>query len=331
MCSKEEHRFSTTPEHGSNNSLQVPIQLSPSEVLPQQSSPATVDSLPHAEPVQESWDIQEKFVGSTMGRNKGEVKNGEESKRHEERVVSSFLEIVRSRQSIKDTSKADSGKESFKHLLYETSDVSAFRLIKNNQERIEYLRNKISQVQKTPQTMKPNPHSPENPAPFSSKEIRNRLGCTNFKVKSEMTPTAYSIIKISNVKVQAKRESPEPSQLSPQDNDMEKYRNGDVFQCVHCSKCFKTGQALGGHMSRKHSGKSVKYNYKKKIRQRREFERMKLYIAKKKFFSSLGYDYEEMMQTPDGKMKAKSLINRSKIKRIKSHLTEEEVSSYFKS
>lgn len=105
--------------------------------------------------------------------------------------------------------------------------------------------------------------------------------------------------------------------------------DGEIFECKHCHKRFLTGQALGGHMSRKHSGKSDKYNYKKDVRKRREFERMKLLLAKKRYFASLGFDYDELLKTPRGKLQAKLLINRSRIKKLKSTLTDEEVYNFF--
>eukprot|EP00826_Nyctotherus_ovalis_P034449 TRINITY_DN2876_c0_g1_i22.p2 TRINITY_DN2876_c0_g1~~TRINITY_DN2876_c0_g1_i22.p2 ORF type:complete len:106 (+),score=30.15 TRINITY_DN2876_c0_g1_i22:173-490(+) len=104
----------------------------------------------------------------------------------------------------------------------------------------------------------------------------------------------------------------------------------EIFKCMHCELVFVTGQALGGHMSRKHSGRSSKFNHKKDVRAKREFERMKLHVAKKKYFENMNYDYEKMMQNIEGKMKAKSLINRSQIKKIKASLTEGEVYSSFK-
>jgi len=222
------------------------------------------------------------------------------------KLVNSHAEEEKS----KDVPKIFKMKDSFSQ---ENSEVSAFKFTESNQERVKHLRSKIAQEPSLPES--------NNSTPATSKEVSEKN-----VIRTEVLPGTYSIVKITNLNIQGKRASPESS---IQDS-MEKYRNGDVFQCVHCSKCFRTGQALGGHMSRKHSGKSIKYNHKKKIRQTREFERMKLCIAKKKFFASLGYDYEAMMQTPDGKMRAKALINRSKIKRIKSHLTEEEVSNYFK-
>jgi hypothetical protein len=99
-------------------------------------------------------------------------------------------------------------------------------------------------------------------------------------------------------------------------------------QCKFCLKKFNTGQALGGHMSRKHSGKSSAYNHKKGIRKKREFERMRLLLAKRKYFSSLGQNYETLMNSPEGKKKAKELMSRSRIKKIKKALTDDEVHNF---
>lgn len=103
------------------------------------------------------------------------------------------------------------------------------------------------------------------------------------------------------------------------------------FACKYCKMSFSKAQALGGHMSRRHPGKSREYNYKKTIRKGREIERIKLRLAKKKYFSTLNYDYDDLLKTVEGKMRARSLMNRAKIKRIKKGLTENEVNNYIDS
>jgi hypothetical protein len=113
----------------------------------------------------------------------------------------------------------------------------------------------------------------------------------------------------------------------PKDTD-DSEENGKGLQCKHCAMMFTSGQALGGHMSRKHTGKSAEYNYKKDVRKKREFERMKLLLAKKLYFLSLHHDYDALSMTPEGKLQAKLLMNRSKIKRLKSRLTDEEVNNF---
>lgn len=47
---------------------------------------------------------------------------------------------------------------------------------------------------------------------------------------------------------------------------------------------FEYGQALGGHMSRRHPGKSAAYNNKTERRKEREFERKLLQHAKIKYY-----------------------------------------------
>lgn len=279
-----------------------------------ENSPVTVDTPMSSTISKEPFLIQKTLLSSPAE----EIKSKEMSKE----VRTTFLPFDIEKDKLKLNANKNPSPQ-------KTPGMSAFQFMKSNQERVKYLRSKITQDSPLPSSNNEGPatHRLNSSSP-KERPIDQSINWSGTK-RLEGLPTVYSIVKITNIKAQGKRISPEPP---PQDHidSMEKYRNGDVFQCVHCTKCFTTGQALGGHMSRKHSGKSTKYNHKKKIRQTREFERMKLYIAKKKYFGSLGYDYEAMMQTPDGKMKAKTLLNRSKIKRIKSRLTEEEVSNYFK-
>ncbi len=50
--------------------------------------------------------------------------------------------------------------------------------------------------------------------------------------------------------------------------------------CKECDEDFKTGQALGGHMSRVHPGMSTRYAYKLKRHEERRFDRELLRLAK---------------------------------------------------
>ncbi len=118
-----------------------------------------------------------------------------------------------------------------------------------------------------------------------------------------------------------KRAAPEP--MSSFSKKKEK-----PFPCKYCKMSFSKAQALGGHMSRRHPGKSNEYNYKKTIRKMREIERVKLHLAKKKYFSTLNYDYDDLLKTVEGKMRARNLMNRTRIKRIKRELTEKEVNNF---
>lgn len=129
-------------------------------------------------------------------------------------------------------------------------------------------------------------------------------------------------------RLSSKRGVPEGSDSScnpPPATHCAREERTDSFRCGYCGEAFGSGQALGGHMSRKHTGKSAKYNHKKDVRRQRELERMRLHAAKKKYFQELGYDYDAMMLTPEGKMKAKKHMNRSRIKRIKTLLSIEEI------
>ncbi len=101
-----------------------------------------------------------------------------------------------------------------------------------------------------------------------------------------------------------------------------------LIRCKICRQGFKTSQALGGHMSRKHPGESKDYNYKKSVRKKREFDRSKLLLAKIKFFKGLGRNYEQMMVTDEGKEQVRRLLNRSRLKKIKWALTDKEVNDF---
>ena len=62
------------------------------------------------------------------------------------------------------------------------------------------------------------------------------------------------------------------------------------FHCDECNEDFTTGQALGGHMSRVHPGKSETYARKVERRKEREFDRELLRLAKIKHSHELGDD-----------------------------------------
>lgn len=102
-----------------------------------------------------------------------------------------------------------------------------------------------------------------------------------------------------------------------------------MFACKYCEMIFCRSQALGGHMSRAHPGKSCEYKKKKNKRKSREVERLKLLIAKRKYFRMLSFDYDELFTTPEGRKKAQGLIDRTAIKKIKRELTKEEIDNFF--
>ncbi len=222
----------------------------------------------------------------------------------------------------KDTSFTNASPTEFKSPRAFPSDylsycTSAFQSVKPSSPSVECLRRKIS----SPLIL---PECASHPQIRPMELVRPvALVPTFCPVPAPVLPQSFRKAGLDSSKTAGKREAPEESE--------EEGKEGDEFVCKHCNKRFLTGQALGGHMSRKHSGKSTKYNYKKDVRKRREFERMKLWLAKKRFFASLNFDYEELIKTPKGKLQAKTLINRSRIKKLKSTLTDEEVYNFFES
>ncbi len=342
-----------TPKHELKAFIADPADVLPAENSSKQGSPATMDSPVQGElfqACQEPFKLPEASSATRPAESFEPKPLGElEAVTRKVSLMTSFGKAAGLRKESengsidgKDTDRAGIVKSLFKSPFQSSPprQASAFQFVKSNECGIAYLRSKICSA--TPPAQSTSPHDgPRLMAPIPSLRpvmklpmrvpesiMGNLPAFTGYDAEPETQPTAYSVIKISNLKVKAKR-------LQPEDDDqqfmVEDCKNGDLFQCKHCGKCFTTGQALGGHMSRKHSGKSMKYNYKKDVRKKREFERMKLYMAKKRYFESLGHNYEQMVQTPDGKMRAKTLINRSRIKKIKSLLTDEEVYNYFES
>eukprot|EP00826_Nyctotherus_ovalis_P062045 TRINITY_DN8908_c0_g1_i3.p1 TRINITY_DN8908_c0_g1~~TRINITY_DN8908_c0_g1_i3.p1 ORF type:complete len:290 (-),score=70.52 TRINITY_DN8908_c0_g1_i3:221-1090(-) len=115
------------------------------------------------------------------------------------------------------------------------------------------------------------------------------------------------------------------------DSDYGSPRRGGKFGCKYCKSSFKSAQALGGHMSRKHPGKSHDYNRKKEVRKRRELDRARLLLAKKMFYKEQGHDYERLKRLKDGKSKLKTLMNRARLKRIKTEITKKQLEDFVKS
>lgn len=72
--------------------------------------------------------------------------------------------------------------------------------------------------------------------------------------------------------------TPEVQNLSPSEDEPE----NQSYVCKECGDHFEHGQALGGHMSRKHPGQSTAFNRKIQRRKEREFERELLHYAKLK-------------------------------------------------
>ena len=90
-----------------------------------------------------------------------------------------------------------------------------------------------------------------------------------------------------------------------------------LYECKLCKQEFQTGQALGGHVSRKHPGRSVEYLNKKRIRDGRETERAILNLAKIKFYKSIGLDFLVLKGTKTGMEILRKSLNRTKLKQIK--------------
>lgn len=102
----------------------------------------------------------------------------------------------------------------------------------------------------------------------------------------------------------------------------------EVYKCEHCEAFYESGQALGGHMSRKHPNLSVKYKKKKMVRDRRESQRNVLYEAKKELLSNYEMDYEDMRNDKVKKQVLKNFIRKhsgeykSIVKKLKKQNTE---------
>lgn len=94
-----------------------------------------------------------------------------------------------------------------------------------------------------------------------------------------------------------------------------------IFFCPICSDQFTKGQALGGHLAKAHPGSSLTYQKKQIVREERKLDRVKLLMAKKRFFLKKGYDYDTCVLTRDGKNAMKRVMNRGKIKEIQKSIS----------
>lgn len=225
----------------------------------------------------------------------------------------SFLKPIKDKRHEEDRLVLADNRNSLSKALFITNlylpTTSPFQSVNTTQERIAHFQNKIyKEAQKCALEL-------ENISVLSQQRMKSVTESAQCKKADNRSFN-------NDLKLSAKRLTPEFNGSPLKDQSVE---DKESFQCSYCEEVFATGQALGGHMSRKHTGKSLKYNHKKDVRRQREFERMKLYLAKKKYFQELGYDYDVMMQTPDGKMKAKTYMNRSRIKKIKTLLSVEEI------
>ena len=80
-----------------------------------------------------------------------------------------------------------------------------------------------------------------------------------------------------------------PMNVTPPSN-MGERRERSRFHCDECKEDFTTGQALGGHMSRVHPGKSNSYAKKVQRREERTFDRELLRLAKIEHAEKFGED-----------------------------------------
>eukprot|EP00826_Nyctotherus_ovalis_P016062 TRINITY_DN14629_c0_g1_i1.p1 TRINITY_DN14629_c0_g1~~TRINITY_DN14629_c0_g1_i1.p1 ORF type:complete len:297 (+),score=51.66 TRINITY_DN14629_c0_g1_i1:174-1064(+) len=112
------------------------------------------------------------------------------------------------------------------------------------------------------------------------------------------------------------------------DSDYGSHRDGGRFHCKGCGRTFKSAQAVGGHMSRKHPGESREYNRKAAVRKRRVIDRARLLLAKKMLCQELGYDYEILRTTKHGRLKLKALITRTKLNKFRMQVTKKQLEDF---
>lgn len=169
----------------------------------------------------------------------------------------------------------------------------------------------------------------------SSPKIKTQRKVTKFtetKVGSVKKDPKPSLLKNENPK-EANASNPELNRNSQKDDndsdsDYGTPRGGSRFHCKSCQRAFRSAQAMGGHMSRKHPGESRDYNKKAAVRRRRVLDRARLLLAKKLLYQELGYDYETMKTTKHGRMMLKSLMNRTKLKKLKAKVTKKELEDF---
>ena len=197
-------------------------------------------------------------------------------------------------------------------------------------DRLDIGKQKIQQTLPNVETMTEKGLEPvlENPPNISQEDI------TNFKLELDSSPVepASDTPDESEPQKNRRKLTSRPKRKPKVYSLNEKPRKrAKPFPCKYCDMGFNKAQALGGHMSRKHPGRSHDYNYKKTVRKKREIDRTKLLMAKKKYFSTLKYDYEDLLKTMEGKLRARSLMNRAQVKKFKRELSEEEVNNFIDS
>jgi len=175
-------------------------------------------------------------------------------------------------------------------------------------------------------------------------EVKEPISLKSISSRKRQRPESTKEQKVAKFTkteaVSSESKSQEPSASSSESNSESSYEEESVyespefresFNCKYCKNRFKSAQALGGHMSRKHPGKSYDYNRKKEVRKKRELERAKLLLAKKLFYKDLGYDYDKLRKMKNGKTRLRDLMNRARLKKFKADITQKELENFLKS
>jgi len=129
-------------------------------------------------------------------------------------------------------------------------------------------------------------------------------------------------LKLEKQRSTIKSKSRRQKKKSPSD------KRAENFPCKFCDFVSTTSQGLGGHMSRKHAGKSHAYRKKKGIRKTREVERYRLQLAKEKYFKGFNNECKEQILTKEGKKERTKVLNRKELKKIKKSITKKELDDY---
>lgn len=103
-----------------------------------------------------------------------------------------------------------------------------------------------------------------------------------------------------------------PSELDSTKRRRSISQSDEHFNCNICGKTFSNGQALGGHMSRRHRNESSKYQAKQVIFKSRESIRKDLIETKRTLCLMFNLDYDRECLSSEGKEKVKSLIKENK-------------------
>lgn len=106
------------------------------------------------------------------------------------------------------------------------------------------------------------------------------------------------------MKKQQQKVSDCTNDFNSSDSEEDQYEttgNAGVYKCDICGTGFRSGQGLGGHMSRKHPNQSEKFKFKKLTRENRNENREQLYTAKRILLSRYNKNYDKLIETDEGK------------------------------